>query len=409
MLSRSTSRILALFTLLLLPASVGAQEPLVHFITPRELMTVVGETPIELSVQIPAGAEIERLEVVIDGRQTLTLSGPPWKTLWQASEEGLPYELNARLYLKDGRVATRTVRTSRLTISEVVYSDVVDLYVVVFDPQGNRITDLERDAFRIYEDGVEQQLSHFTQLEKPLRTALVLDTSKSMEHNQRLEKSKRAAISFLDVMRKGDQGSIASFNDEVYLGESFTADRSRMESEIMALSPQGGTALYDAIWRTSRLLDGFDGRRVIVLLSDGRDEAYDGLGPGSLHTLDEALEQAQYSDVMIFTIGLGRGLEDLPITRWEGPGGRSGFDRSTSQADVLRHVANSTGGSAEFSASPGNLRRAFDRIAADLRHQYSIGYTPSNRLRDGKWRKIRIEIPGTRMRVVTRKGYYGDK
>lgn len=409
MLQTRTLRIPLLTLAVLAPATALAVEPSIKFVHPRNLMTIVGKTTIELEPRVPPDAEIERVELVINGRETLALTAAPWKIVYEASEEGLPYELTARLWLSDGRIATSTVQTSRLMISQEVFTDLVNLYIVVFDEQGRRVTDLERDAFRIFEDGVEQSVSVFTRLRKPLRTALAIDTSLSMERAERLEKAKRASIAFLDTLAEADQATVVSFGDEVRFGDSFSADRPQLEAQIEALSPRGGTALYDAIWRTSRMLDGFDGRRVMVLLSDGRDEAFDGLGSGSLHTLEEALAQAQYNDVMIFTIGLGRGLEDQYIMRWDGPGTLGSIDRSTSQADLLRHVAESTGGSAVFTASPSNLRSAFDRIAADLRVQYALAYTSTNRTRDGKWRKIRVEIPGTRLRPVTRKGYYAGE
>jgi VWFA-related protein len=128
-----------------------------------------------------------------------------------------------------------------------------------------------------------------------------------------------------------------------------------------------------------------------------------------LHTLDEALDQALRSEVMIFPIGLGKGLDRQYVRRWENLNGRSNIDQSTSLADVLNRLADSTGGRAIMSAGAGKLRKAFEEIAADLRHQYSIAYNSSNTKRNGKWRSIDIEIPGQTLEVVTRKGYYAPK
>ena len=175
------------------------------------------------------------------------------------------------------------------------------------------------------------------------------------------------------------------------------------------IAPAGGTALYDAIWRTSTLLDEFDGRRVMVLLSDGKDESSSGLEPGSLHTLEEALEQALRSEVMIFPIGLGTGLDKQFVRRWNNLSMPSSIDVSTSLADVLNHLAQSTGGRAIMSSDPGRLRKAFAEIAADLHHQYSIAYSPTDAERNGKWRSIEVQIGDGSHEVVTRKGYYAPK
>jgi VWFA-related protein len=147
----------------------------------------------------------------------------------------------------------------------------------------------------------------------------------------------------------------------------------------------------------------------MVLLSDGRDESYSGFEPGSLHTLDESLEQALRSEVMIFPIGLGKDLDEEYVRRFDGLDGRSNLDTSTSLADVLQRLAESTGGRAVMSSNPGKLRKAFQEIAEDLRHQYSIAYVSSNPARDGKWRDIRVEVSDRPLEVVTRKGYYAFK
>ena len=126
-----------------------------------------------------------------------------------------------------------------------------------------------------------------------------------------------------------------TFNDRVNVVQNLTADSRLLAQAIESTKARGGTALYDAVWKTSRLLEGFDGRRVIVLLSDGQDEASSGLEPGSLHTMEEALEQALRSEVMIFPIGLGKDLDQEPLRRWllNGP---SHLDTTTSVASVLR-------------------------------------------------------------------------
>ncbi len=160
------------------------------------------------------------------------------------------------------------------------------------------------------------------------------------------------------------------------------------------------------MWRTGRLLAGFDGRRVLVLLSDGRDEAANGFGPGSLHTVDEAVEQSLRNEVMVFAIGLGGNLPREYVRTWNGAGELSQVDPARTVVDVLRRLSEATGGRLILASSAGRISRAFDEIAADLHHQYSIAYASTDAARDGKWRRIEVLTPGRELEVVTRKGYY---
>jgi VWFA-related protein len=369
------------------------------------MATVLGETRIRLLVD-SGGAAIEEVELQADGEPFAALTEPPWELVWDAGPAGGGHTLVAVLRLYDGRTARATVRTSPLQIHQVEKVDLVNLYLIVRDGAGRYVTDLTEADFRILEDRVEQRIERFATTHKPLRVGIVLDSSRSMIKGDRLEKAKTAALEFLEILEQDDEATVVNFNDYVHAAGEFTDDGTRLAHTIRQAYPAGGTALYDAIWRTSRMLDGFDGRRVMVLLSDGRDEAANGFEPGSLHTLDEALDQALRSEVMIFPIGLGGGLEREYVRRWDDLGGRSNVDPETSLADVLRRLAASTGGRAIMSSSPGRLRRAFGEIAEDLRHQYSVAYISSNRRRDGSWRSIEVETPGRRLEVVARKGYY---
>jgi VWFA-related protein len=387
-------------------ATATATEPEVQFLKPRHRATALGPTPIQLEVRVPEGARVDHVEVRANGREIARLVAPPWEIDWDAGPEGRAQTLEALLLLADGRQATALIRTSALRIDQLERVDLVNLYFVVRDRSGGYVTDLDRGDLEVQEDGVPQSIERFAATRKPLRVGIVLDTSHSMEKQERLKKSQKAAIEFLALLEPGDEAAVIPFSDRVRLPESFTADRVALTLAIAETTPEGGTALYDAIWKSSRLLEGFEDRRVMVLLSDGADEASNGLEPGSLHTLEEALDQAHRSEAIIFPIGLGRGLDQTPIRLWDRLSGRSNVDPSTSLADVLQRLATETGGRAVMSADPGRLSRAFGEIADDLRHQYSVAYASTNKERDGKWRVVRVRVPGREVEVVARRGYY---
>jgi len=406
-LARGSTLLLAL--LCAASALRAADEPAVRFVKPRELATVLGPTTIELEVDLPENATIARIELLADGKRIATITEPPWATSWDAGTEGRAHLLEALLLLDDGRRARATRRTSRLVVNQVEDIDLVNLYVVVRDRAGRHVTDLLADDFAITEDNVAQSIERFTTTDKPLRVALVLDCSLSMEKDERLGKAQKAALAFLDILGPADEGIVVSFNDTVQVAQDLSSDKVALGLAIEGTRPSGGTALYDAVWKTARLLESFEGRRVLVLLSDGRDEASSGLEPGSLHTVEEALDQALRSEVMIFPIGLGRDLGRTFVRRWDDLQGLSNLDTSMSVAALLERLADSTGGRAVMSADPGRLRKAFEEIATDLRHQYSIAYSSTNSVRDGKWRAISLTAARSELEIVTRKGYYARK
>ena len=395
----------ALFAL----AARAQSEPAVRFLAPRDQATVLGESKIVVEVTVPDGTRLHHVELKVDGKLLRALTAPPWEASWDAGDRGRGHTLEAVLRLTDGREAHARIETSKLRIDDVARVELVDLYVVARDRDGRHVTDLRREEVTVLEDGRPQAIERFTTAHQPLRVALVLDSSSSMRDESRLEKAKKAAVEFVRILEPGDEATVVLFDDYVHLRPEFSSDPEKLEAAIQEAVAHGGTALYDAVWKSARLLEGFDGRRVMVLLSDGRDEASNGLESGSLHSLDEAREQAWRSEVMIFTIGLGDDLE-LHFVRRFGPlGGASNLDTETSLAELLRDLAEATGGQAVRSSGGGALREAFAKIADDLRHQYSIAYRSSNPTEDGGWRRIEIATTRKGLELSTRKGYYSRK
>ncbi len=364
---------------------------------PKNFATVVGRSVIELAVRAPEGVRVERVVVSVDGKKVATLDAPPWKTPWDAGDATEPHFLEAVLVFADGSQARAAVRTSPLRIDQYEQVSLVNLYAIVRDRQGNYVSDLTRDRFRVTENGRAQVIERFSDEWKPLRIAIVIDTSLSMQ-GDKLEAAREAALSFLGGLRPDDQGMVVAFSDAVEIAQPLTSDRTLLQSAIEKTHARGGTALYDAIWRTADQLEKFDGRRVIVLLSDGRDEAASGLEPGSLHTEEEALDRALRSEAMIFAIGFGRNL----AAEWD-------FFHRRSLEAILREMAEATGGRALFSSRTGKLRKTFDEVAEDLRHQYSLAYISDDPKRDGTWREIRLTIGRPDLSVITRKGYFAPR
>lgn len=399
---------LVLGALAVLPAPAQSPEPGVAFVSPRHMATVIGPTEIKLRLDVPAGAEVGRVELLLDGKPLATLTAPPWTFSWNAGEAKRGHLLEAVLTLADGRSYRASINTTPLRIDQVEQVDLVNLYAIVLDGRDNYVSALKPTDFSILENGRPQVIERFGTERKPLRVAVVLDASLSMSRGKgaALANARRAALEFLDVLGEGDEGLVVRFNDSVQVAQELTADKALLARAIEGTTGSGGTALYDSVWRTSKKLTDFDGRRVLVLLSDGRDESADGLQLGSLHTFDEALDQALRNEVTVFAIGLGEHLHDcvfslLPVLPGEECPGQT-------QGEILTRLAESTGGRALFSPSPGKLSRAYQEVAEDLRNQYSIAYVSKNTVKDGRFREIRVSVPGRDFKVITRKGYYAE-
>ena len=405
--SRPGARARAAIALTLAAVFAGAAlAQTVDFITPRQLATALGPTAVELRVDLPPGAKVDRLELRVDAQPWLTLKAPPWQAVFDAGDGSSGHRIDAVLHLVDGRTARASLHTSPLHIDASLEVDLVNLYPLVLDPSGTYVTGLTREDFRVSEDGESQSIERFTTVQRPLRVAIVIDTSLSMARGERLQNAKGAALSFLDLLQPQDDALVVTFADDVRLAQEITKDQDLLARAIEGAEAQGGTALYDAIWRTSRRLEEFDGRRVMVLLSDGRDEAANGFEPGSLHTLEEAQLQALRSEVMIFAIGLGRDLDREYAREWTRPSGAVSGSSGVSLQSILESLARRSGGRLLLSPSPARLRKAFAAVADDLRHQYSLAYAPRNDAKDGKYRRIEVSVPGRTVEVIVRQGYF---
>ncbi len=389
-------------------AGAPAEEPGVQFTAPRRLATVVGPSVAQLSIAPPRGATVVSAAFFVDDQPSGVKTAPPWTFPWDAKDGSQGHRLAALVTFSDGTEGRALVETSRLTVNETEEVALVNVYAIARDAKGGYVTDLTASSFKVFENDHPQSIDRFSAERKPLRIAIVLDTSLSME-GERLKTAIDSAIEFLGILQPGDEGLVVAFSDDVRIVQDLTSNRGELDAAIKKATAHGGTALYDAIFRASQRLVEFEGRRVIVVLSDGRDEAANGLEPGSLHTLEEAQERALRDEVMIFAIGLGKPLaHDAKVLR-EDPTARASemdFFGRKPLVTILESLAETTGGTAVFSPSTGQLKKSFESVASDLRHQYSLAYSSSDRRHDGSWRAIKVTVDRPGVTVANRKGYY---
>lgn len=267
--------------------------------------------------------------------------------------------------------------------------DLVSLSVTVTDA-GRYVTDLNKEEFEVFEDGVKQAISFFSRVQQPIALAVLLDTSASMD--QRLETAQEAAIGFARRMRTDDVMTVIDFDSQVRVLQTFTNDVPTLEKAIRNTSVNGSTALYNAIYISLKELKKVKApsaeeirREAIVVLSDGDDTS-------SLVEYEEVLELAKRSETAIYAIGLK-----------QSSGGRSEFKEAEF---VLKQLSNETGGRAFFPSSVGELSGIYQQISDELASQYSIGYTSRNSTRNGSWRRLVVRLTRPGLQTRTRRGYY---
>jgi Ca-activated chloride channel family protein len=267
-----------------------------------------------------------------------------------------------------------------------VESDLVLLNVTVTDKMGHYVHKLARPQFKVFEDGREQPVSLFSVEETPFAAAILLDTSGSME--TRLTLARAAAIRFLEGMREEDVASVYNFYSQVEQLQDFSPGRD-LPPTAYTLHSVGMTALNDAVVRAAKdLSQRPEKRRAVILLTDGLDTK-------SAATAEKALNAALAANATIYTVDM---IDPQA----------NAMDKMQA-AGALKYFANKSGG--RYISSPGGqaLDEAFDEIREELSNQYTLGYRPTNRTRDGRWRKIELKLDRPELNARTRDGYRAPK
>jgi len=374
---------------------VADDELSIRFIAPLPGRPVSGETRVALEAKVPRGARVVRIELTIDSQVVAVLEKPPFELLWNAGPDFQPHLLQAMIVDDAGRTSTTALQTPPLRIGQREAVSLVTLYVSAEDERGHPAEDLHASDFSIVEDGISQDIVQFSSARQPFSVALLLDSSNSMGIGDRLEIARKASIDFIKQMDARDRLLVLSFNDTVQEVQPFTTDPKRLEKAIRGITAGGGTALYDALVAAASRLQALDGRKAMVLLSDGRDQALKENAPGSLHLFEEALDAAVRAEVVVYAIGLGARLEEeTDLTqRW-------------SLQQILGALATKTGGRFYNPERAGQLTGVYRQISEDLNRRYTLSYSPKNTARDGKWRAIRVQVRRPGVKITTRPGYF---
>ncbi|MEW5976319.1 MAG: VWA domain-containing protein [Acidobacteriota bacterium] len=276
----------------------------------------------------------------------------------------------------------------------------VPLTATVFDAKDRYVTNLKKDDFAIFENDVRQEISFFSSDEQtPVSIGILFDTSGSMI--DKLDGVQDAVKHFIDKTRPGDEIFLIRFGSHVKLVCDFTDDRKRLYKKIESLEARGSTALYDALNEgLEKVKEGKHRKKAILLITDGNDTSSD-IG------YREALEMVKKSEVLVYCLGIGHGERGSFGHLFD-------IEKDTVDIQVLRAFSDASGGRSyllegeHHAGGVDCIDEAILESARELRQQYSLGYYPTNRAKDGTYRTIKIRTTNTAYTVRARKGYWAE-
>ncbi len=322
-------------------------------------------------------------------------------------------------------------------------TSLVTIPVSVTDRDGKFVPSLNKRNFQVYEDGVQQEIESFESIETPFHVVLLLDTSNSTQF--KFEDIQNAAIAFVDELRQDDQVMVVSFDSRVRFLCEFTSDRSRLRRAIYETRTGGSTKLYEAVDQVVDRLDEVQGRKAIVLFTDGVDTS--SRRANYQNTIEKVEESGalaypiRYDTEMDTTRGGVRGTPPITNNPWpwpapppsprgrrrwpfvnhlspqghlfpqwpQGPvpgqGGGRGGDDYRRGARYLQELADRSGGRLYKADTLHYLSQAFSMIAEELRHQYALSYYPTNSQKDGTYRRVKVRVDKPDVVVRARDGY----
>ncbi len=271
-------------------------------------------------------------------------------------------------------------------------TELVSVTVTVTDPYNRLVTGLDKNHFEIFENKVKQDIRFFADTDSPVSLGIIFDVSGSMKG--KLERARDALRAFIQTSHSDDDFFLVGFNQRANLLSEFS-DGETLSNKLTLVDAKGQTALYDAAYLgIEKVKQGRHDRHAILMISDGQDNS-------SRYTYGELRKLLKEAGVQIYCIGIVE------------MGGGSGGTLDMQGQAILEEIAQVTGGKAFFPRSAAELEDATTRIALELRHQYSIGYEPTNINKDGQWHKIKVNVKGPKglsnLKVQHKEGYYSAK
>ncbi len=356
----------------------------IRITAPVDQQAVFGKTRITADLTMDEPDYLDRVEFMVQDELIFVDREAPFECTHDFGDAARVWIIRAIAYHKEGPTVSDAVITRKMRVGSIQVEKVnrVLLWVTVTGKKDALITDLQRENFTIFEDQKEQKILEFYLEDRPINMAILLDTSGSMR--DAMAEIHLAAGSFVETLRPEDQALIIDFDERVFLIQDLTSSHEELKEAITTTEAIGGTALYDALHAAYRKLRDLEGRKALILLSDGSDTTSQ-LGYKTI------LEEAKINNIMIFGIGMGSAFSD------------------SSNRRVLKELSEVTGGRSFFIKKSEDLAGIYQRIAAELRTQYFVTYSTGVKEWDGHWVKLKVSSAVSTHKVRARRGFFAVK
>jgi Ca-activated chloride channel family protein len=271
-----------------------------------------------------------------------------------------------------------------------IKTDLVTLTLTVTDIYGRYVSGLTKDAFTIFDNNEEQEITFFSDADAPVSLGILFDVSDSMS-GEKIGKARKALERFINTSHPSDEYFLIAFNNRAQLLLDRTRDGEAVLRKLTLVDPRNNTALYDAVYLgIEKVTRGAHQKKAILIISDGQDNS-------SRYNFGEVRRLLKESDVVVYAVGI---LDGSDSSSMNGMQGQAFLDELTSV----------TGGKAFYPQTNVEMDEIFERIALELRHQYSIGYTPKDFKPDGKYHKVKVKVKPPRglprLTIRSREGYF---
>jgi Ca-activated chloride channel family protein len=380
----------------LLAAPVAALE--VRFKSPAPDRPVFGPTRVEVEVVGEEEEVVRQVELRLDGRVVATVDRPPYRVDVDAGPENRERRFEAIARTRAGEIASAVLVTPAVAVDLAVEVALKQLHVTVARG-GEPVFGLDRGSFTIYDDGSVEEIVTFAGGELPLTAVVMLDASASMR-GAPLRAALAGAAAFAASMAPLDEAMLLLFADRLL---SFVPLEGRTDGalgELAEIEAEGGTAVNDALYFGLRQLEARNGRRVVILLTDGVDGE-------SVLGMEQLLWTLGRGDCVLYWIRLRGGSRD-DVFRVSYVSALRDRDAHAAEMALLESAVSASGGRVIDHQGAGGLAAAFEEVLRELRRQYVLGYYPTARRRDGSWRPVRVEVAPGSFQVRTRSGYLDD-
>ncbi len=374
--------------------SAGAQEIWVTIVEPNNGDFVIGE--LDIVVDVVSRADIAEIEFQLDGRPIGTLLMEPFRMPVDLGEDNVPHHFSVVAVDVEGNRASHSVKTEPIPISGDYEVELQQLYVSVIRG-GERVLDVGQEHFTVNDEGVAQELVTFARGDIPFTAVLLIDASTSM-FGEKIKSAVAGAASFIHGMKELDQAQVMVFSDQLLSATPITDAKQVLTAGLSSTEARGGTALQDHLFVALKLLTQRQGRRVLILLSDGVDTH-------SVLSMPQVFEVARKGNVLVYWIRISG--SDGHVPDW-GANMTSAWKDGAQyheQRELLTQVVDESGGRILEVGAPEEIRPVFIDILKELREQYVLGYYPDDRQNDGRWHKIRVGVAGEDVKVRAPRGY----